>query len=219
MSISSRYVALLVLLGALFIASCSGPKASVGSHRTPPGVTVDLVPKGWYARSQNRPMRPSYITIHATENRSRGANAYAHAQMQKRGALTGRHNAIGYVSWHFTVDDLSIYQSLPTDERGEHADYDGMGNRSSIGIEMCENRGNDRAATIDRTARLAAWLMKEHGIPISRVVPHMHWRMIRHDDHRDLGHKLCPHFLLDQGRLGPKWQAFLARVEAYRRAL
>ncbi len=204
-----------LLFSILFLASC----ADVITHRTPPGVTVDLVPSGRYSRTQNRSMRPAYITIHATENRSSGGNAYAHAQMLKTGSLKGRHNAIGYIGWHFTVDDHSIYQSLPTNERGEHADYDGPGNRSSIGIEMCENRGNDRARTLDKTARLAAWLMKEHGIPVSHIVPHMHWRMIRHDDQRDLGHKLCPHFLLDNGRLGTKWNAFIARVESYRRAL
>lgn len=167
MSISSRYVALLVLLGALFIALLWAQGLPSAAHpRTPPGVTVDRgLKRAGRARSRNRPMRPSYITIHATENRSRGTNAYAHAQMQKRGALTGRHNAIGYVSWHFTVDDHSIYQSLPTDERGEHADYDGMGNRSSIGIEMCENRGDDRAATIDRTARLVLGPLRSTGSP------------------------------------------------------
>ena len=206
----------LLAIAASFMASCTGV---VVSHRSPPGVTVDLVPRGMYARRVIRPMWPAYITIHATENRSRGTGAYSHAQMLKRGSLKGRHNSIGYVSWHFTVDDHSIYQSLPTNERGEHADYDGQGNRSSIGIEMCENRGNDRARTIDRTARLTAWLMKEHGIPLSHVVPHMHWRMFRHDDHRDLGHKKCPHFLLDRGQLGPKWNAFLAKVAAYHRAL
>jgi N-acetylmuramoyl-L-alanine amidase len=215
MSFSVTLLRALPVLVMLFLASC----ASVGPQRTPPGVTVDLVPRGKYSRRQTRPMRPAYITIHATENRARGANAYAHAQMLKTGALKGRNNAIGYVGWHFTVDDHSIYQSIPTNERGEHADYDGPGNRSSIGIEMCENRGNDRARTIDRTARLTAWLMKEHDIPISRVVPHMHWRMIRHSDGRDLGHKLCPHFLLDRGRLGPKWNAFIAQVESYRRAM
>lgn len=203
-----------VLLGVL-LSSCS----VLVSQRTPPGVTVDLVPSGQYARRYYRPMTPRYITIHATENRSRGAGAYSHAQMLKRGSIKGRHNAIGYIGWHFTVDDHSIYQSLPVNERGEHADYDGPGNRTSIGIEMCENRGNDRARTVDRTARLAAWLMKEHGIPLSHIVPHQHWRMIRHDDHRDLGHKNCPHFLLDRGRPGAKWQAFLAKVNAYYRAL
>lgn len=211
-----KFLRPLLILSALFLASCAGV---MSSHRTPPGVTVDLVPRGQYARIKHRPMTPRYITIHATENRSRGAGAYSHAQMLKHGSLKGRHNAIGYIGWHFTVDDHSIYQSMPTNERGEHADYDGMGNRSSIGIEMCENRGNDIARTIDKTARLTAWLMKEHGIPLSHVVPHMHWRMIRHDDGRDLGHKPCPHFLLDRGQLGAKWQAFLAKVNGYYRAL
>ena len=205
----------LLLLVVLFLASC----ASVVPHRSPPGVTVDLVPRGRYSRIQHRPMSPKYITIHATENRSSGANAYSHAQMLKRGALKGRHNAIGYIGWHFTVDDHATYQSLPTNERGEHADYDGPGNRYSIGIEMCENRGNDRNRTLDRTARLTAWLMKEHGIPLSHVVPHQHWRMIRHDDHRDLGHKNCPHFLMSHGRPGPAWNAFIAKVAAYRRSM
>ena len=164
------------IVGCGLLACVWGSCSVIVPQRTPPGVSVDLVPKG-------------------------------------------RHNAIGYVGWHFTLDDHSIYQSLPTNERGEHADYDGPGNRSSIGIEMCENRGNDRARTLDKTARLTAWLLNEHGIPTSHVVPHMHWRMIRHDDRRDLGHKLCPHFLLDRGRLGPKWQAFIAKVEAYRRAM
>jgi N-acetylmuramoyl-L-alanine amidase len=209
------YPAALTCLLTVIMGSC----ATLVPQRTPPGVTVNLVPKGLHARKYHRPMTPQYITIHATENRSRGAGAYSHSQMLKSGALKGRHNAIGYVAWHFTVDDHSTYQSLPTNERGEHADYDGPGNRTSIGIEMCENRGNDRARTIDRTARLVAWLMREHGIPLSRVVPHMHWRMIRHDDRRDLGHKKCPHFLLDQGRLGPKWQAFLSKVESYRRQM
>lgn len=209
------YPAALTCLLTVIMGSC----ATLVPQRTPPGVTVNLVPKGLYARKYHRPMTPQYITIHATENRSRGAGAYSHSQMLKSGALKGRHNAIGYVAWHFTVDDHSTYQSLPTNERGEHADYDGPGNRTSIGIEMCENRGNDRTRTIDRTARLVAWLMREHGIPLSRVVPHMHWRMIRHDDSRDLGHKKCPHFLLDQGRLGPKWQAFLSKVESYRRQM
>lgn len=206
---------LLYGLVVFLLASCA---VMVPQH-TPPGVTVDLVPRGRYSRASYRPMRPTYITIHATENRSRGAGAYSHAQMLKTGALKGRHNAIGYVSWHFTVDDHSIYQSLPTNERGEHADYDGQGNRSSIGIEMCENRGNSRERTLDKTARLVAWLMKEHGIPLSHIVPHQHWRMIRHDDHRDLGHKNCPHFLLDHGRPGAKWQAFLAKIAAYSRTM
>ena len=161
------------IVGCGLLACVWGSCSVIVPQRTPPGVTVDLVPKGRYSRIKHRPMTPRYITIHATENRSRGGNAYAHAQMLKTGALKGRHNAIGYVGWHFTLDDHSIYQSLPTHERGEHADYDGPGNRSSIGIEMCENRGNDRARSLDKTARLTAWLLNEHGIPTSHV--HQRW--------------------------------------------
>jgi hypothetical protein len=40
----------------------------------------------------------------------------------------------------------------------------------------------------------------------------MHCRMIRYSDGRDLGFKKCPRILLDGGRLGPKWSAFIAKV-------
>lgn len=212
---SSLLRVLVFSMSVCLLASCT----LMGPQPTPPGVTVDLIPKGRFARRIDRPMRPRYITIHATENRARGCGAYAHAQMLKTGALRGRHNAIGYVAWHFTVDDHATYQSLPVNVRGEHADYDGPGNRYSIGIEMCENRGNSRARTLERTAALTAWLMKQYGIPLDHVVPHQHWRMIRHDDHRDLGHKNCPHFLLERGRPGAKWRAFLMKIDGYYRAL
>ena len=115
------------------------------------------------------------------------------------------------------MDDHSIYQTLPTNETGEHADYEGQGNRSSIGIEMCVNRGNNLDSTIDRTAQLTARLMRQYDIPLDHVVPHMHWRMIRYSDGRDLGFKKCPRILLDGGRLGPKWSAFMAKVSSYAR--
>jgi N-acetylmuramoyl-L-alanine amidase len=131
--------------------------------------------------------------------------------------LRARHNRTGFLTWHFTVDDHSIYQTLPTNETGEHADYEGEGNRSSIGIEMCVNRGSNPARTIDRTAQLTARLMHQYDIPLSHVVPHMYWRMIRYGGGRDLGFKKCPRLLLDNGRLGPKWNAFLAKVASYAR--
>ena len=89
--------------------------------------------------------------------------------------------------------------------------------RASIGIEMCVNRGNNLDITIDRTAQLTARLMRQYDIPLNHVVPHMHWRMIRYSDGRDLGFKKCPRILLDGGRLGPKWSAFMAKVSFYAR--
>jgi N-acetylmuramoyl-L-alanine amidase len=206
-----------VVLVGLFFSSCAvTPRRAAVSGVAPAGVTQSIIPPGNCGRPLHRPMRPTFITIHSTDNTSRSANALNHALAMNKG-LRGSHNRTGFLTWHFTVDDHSIYQTLPTNETGEHADYEGPGNRSSIGIEMCVNRGNNPDITIDRTARLTASLMRQYSIPLDHVVPHMHWRMIRYNDHRDLGFKQCPRLLLDSGRLGPKWNAFIAKVSFYAR--
>ena len=211
--------ALCVLLASCGAVSSPAPQLTVPASWGDLRITSALVEKGKYGRSKIRPMNPRFITIHATENFSAGGNARAHAEMLQTGSLKGPHNSLGYIIWHFTVDDHSIYQTQPCDEQGQHADYEGQGNRESIGIEMCENRGNSREATLDRTAKLTALLMKQYGIPLSNVVPHQHWLMIRFDDRRDLGHKTCPHFLVKGGEADPAWQAFLARIDRYRKQL
>jgi len=208
-----------VALVSLLFSSCA-----VAPRRAGPAVpgaaelkiTQDIIPPGQCGRPLHRPMRPTFITIHSTDNRSRSANALNHALAMNKG-LRGRHNRTRFLTWHFTVDDHSIYQTLPTNETGEHADYEGQGNRSSIGIEMCVNRGNDLGSTVDRTAQLTAKLMRQYDIPLDHVVPHMHWHMIRYKDGRDLGFKKCPRILLDSGNLGPKWSAFIAKVSSYSR--
>lgn len=211
-------------VAAALLASCGAVSSPVPAVAAPASwgdmrITSALVEKGKYGRSRIRTMTPRFITIHATENFSAGGNASAHAAMLQAGSLKGPHNSLGYIIWHFTVDDHSIYQSQPCNEQGQHADYEGRGNRESIGIEMCENRGNSRAVTLERTAKLTALLMKQYDIPLSNVVPHQHWRMIRFDDKRDLGHKTCPHFLVKGGQADPAWRAFLARVAHYRNQL
>ena len=80
---------------------------------------------------------------------------------------------------------------------------------------MCVNRGNNLGSTIERTAQLTARLMRQYDIPLNHVVPHMYWRRVRYSDRRDLGFKRCPRILLDRGRLGPKWSAFIAQVSFY----
>ena len=197
-----------VLLGS---TGC-GSLAPDGQH--PGNITEAYIPKGQHGRWRTRSMRPRYITIHSTQNSGHGADARTHSQLLQRGALKGSKNSLGYITWHYTVDDHSIYQSLPDNEQGQHADYEGDGNRYSIGIEMCENSDNNRAQTVEKTAELTAYLMHKYQIPLKNVVPHQHWRMIRHADGRDLGHKNCPHLLLDDGKPGAKWQAFLRKVES-----
>jgi N-acetylmuramoyl-L-alanine amidase len=171
---------------------------------------VDLVPKGTHGRRVVRPMSPRYITIHSTQNWTAGAER--HSLALKRGALRAPKrrggNRIGYLIWHFTVDQGMAIQHVPTSEQGEHADFDGPGNRYSIGIEMCEERGSSVAATIERTAKLTAVLMKKHGIPLKNIVPHYHWPRRGASP----AHKNCPHFLLDNGRPGRKWRAFQSKV-------
>ncbi len=206
------------VIGLLSCGSGSGGTSSTsgtGTLKNAPYITKAYINQGSYGRHRTRYMSPDYITIHSTQNYHSSGDARAHARMLQRGALKGSKNSLGYITWHFTVDDHSVYQSLPTNEQGQHADYEGLGNRKSIGIEMCENRGNSRTATLDRTARLTAALMRKHGIPISRVVPHQHWRMIRYSDGRDLGHKNCPKFLMTNGKPGYKWQAFLNQIKSH----
>lgn len=177
----------------------------------------DMVPRGRHGRKVVRPMKPRYITIHSTQNYS--ADAWKHSLALKNGALrspkTRTGNRIGYLIWHFTVDDKVAIQHMPTSEQGEHADFHGPGNRLSIGIEMCEHRGSNRSATIERTAKLTAILMKKQGIPLRQVVPHYHWpRAGKHPPNKN-----CPHFLLDNGRPGKKWRWFLGRVNYYHQRL
>jgi len=212
-----RFVTLTFSIVALLFVSGCGSLTSSRGDASADNITKALIPKGKNGRWRTRRMRPRYITVHSTQNFSRGADARTHAELLRRGALKGSKNSLGYLTWHYTVDDHSIYQSLPDRERGQHADYEGDGNRYSIGIEMCENSDNDRSRTVDKTAQLVASLRRRYHIPLSRVVPHQHWRRIRYADGRDLGHKNCPHFLLENGKPGPKWRAFLRKVESYRR--
>ena len=156
----------------------------------------------------NKSMRPRYITIHSTQNWSSGADPWRHG-------LALKNSKLGRLSWHYTVDEKVAVQHLPITEQGRHADINGPGNHSSIGIEMCEHPGNSRTATVDRAAKLTAWLMYEKGIPLYRVVPHYHWPRTG----RNPPNKNCPHYLLDNGRPGRKWQGYLAKVKKYHDAI
>ncbi|MBL9152465.1 MAG: N-acetylmuramoyl-L-alanine amidase [Verrucomicrobiales bacterium] len=221
---------LLIGCSALFLSSCAstGPSQKAVSWEaklgpvpktpvTPPQlqqyirVKSDPIPKGKYGRRLNRPMTPKFITIHSTQNYT--GDAHDHAKALKKGALRG--GVCGYMCWHFTVQEDIVVQHLPTNERGEHADFDGPGNRYSIGIEMCEHKGNDIARTIDRTAQLAASLMYYHQIPLSHVVPHYHWPR----PNANPPNKNCPHFLLENGKPGATWQWFISRVERHYRRI
>jgi N-acetylmuramoyl-L-alanine amidase len=199
--------------GQSSIQNYSGGGQSISQLMRQVNLKQDFVRNGTHGRRVKRSMNPRYITIHSTQNWT--ADAWQHSKALKNGALRARKrsggNRIGYLIWHFTVDDKVAVQHMPTNEQGEHADFNGPGNNYSIGIEMCEQRGSNRSATLDRTAKLAAYLMVKNNIPLKNIVPHYHWP--RHGCSPE--HKNCPHFLLENGRPGRKWRSFQGQVNYY----
>ena len=99
----------------------------------------------------------------------------------------------GYISWHYSVDDIEIYQEMPDEEIAYHAGTK-PGNDQSIGIEICET-GNYAKAEENAIA-LTTYLMRKHNIPIAKVVPHQFW-----------SGKYCPHIILRKG-----WGKFKDRI-------
>ncbi|RYD25643.1 MAG: hypothetical protein EOP87_24070, partial [Verrucomicrobiaceae bacterium] len=104
-----------------------GGNTSLSAMLRSVNLKVDMVRKGTHGRKVVRPMRPRYITIHSTQNYTAGAER--HSVALKRGALrspkTRTGNRIGYLIWHFTVDQNVAIQHMPTNEQGEHADFHG----------------------------------------------------------------------------------------------
>ena len=141
-------------------------------------------------------MNPEYITIHETDNTAKGANDEAHARLQYNGNSR-------QASWHFQVDDDSIYQSLPTNEVGWHAgDGNGSGNMKSIGIEICVNSDGNFKKAVENAAWLTKHLMDTLKIPLSKVVQHNRW-----------SGKNCPRNLRS-GSKGIGWNDFISLVKS-----
>ncbi len=209
-----RRVILLALAGLMILSGCAGPESSLNVRKT------TLLPPNVHGRLVKRTMSPRYITIHATENLNATADAHAR-YLSNKGKRSGnrRFGRSGWVTWHFTVDDREAVQHLLPTEQGDHADYGGPGDRSSIAIEICEFRDPRRqAASINRGARLAAELADRYHIPTRNIVPHQHWP--RWDFRYG---KPCPKILLERDRnakggwvKGPKWKKFISLVEKYR---
>lgn len=171
---------------------------SVSQLKRECNVNAMPIPSSNPVRQRAGKMSPKFITIHSTQNM--GADAFQHSRALNAGRL--RH------TWHFTIDPSVSIQHIPLNETGRHADSGRLGDRFSIGIEMCEKRGDSIVRTYDRTAKLCAYLMKEHNIPLRNVVPHYYWTR-----------KDCPKPLLDHGRPGYKWGWFISRVDYYYRCV
>ncbi|MCH5586188.1 N-acetylmuramoyl-L-alanine amidase [Shimazuella sp. AN120528] len=73
-----------------------------------------FIPKSHTQTRPGIPMDPKWITIHETDNTDKGADADAHARLQ----VLGNNRT---ASWHYTVDDHEIWQSIPDNEVAWHA--------------------------------------------------------------------------------------------------
>lgn len=140
----------------------------------------------------------SYITLHNTGLVDVKANNF-HRSLARENKLSNGRQA----SWHFSVDDIEIYQEVDTAYEAWHAG-NGTGNKNSIGIEMCMWSDKEKQRlTYDNAARLVAKLMKMHNIPLSKVVQHNHW-----------SGKNCPEYLR-AGKHGYNWNWFISLVKKY----
>lgn len=149
-----------------------------------------LIPASNKTTRPGIPMKPTYITVHETANTAKGATASAHANLQ----FSGNSRT---ASWHYTIDETSIYQSIPDNEVSWHAGDggSGTGNRKSLSLEICVNQDGNYEKAKANAIWLVQYLMAKHNIPISNVVPHKHW-----------SGKDCPHQLL------PHWGQFIATI-------
>jgi N-acetylmuramoyl-L-alanine amidase/Penicillin-insensitive murein endopeptidase len=161
----------------------------------------NLIPKG----RTNRPGTAnslSFITIHNTDNTDAGADARAHGNFVKNTGYYIYNGSKNWVSWHYTVDDKRIVKHLPIEEKAFHA---GSANTQSIAIEICMFRGIDQDAAFLRAARLCAVLLYDLSSlngDIQKIKPHQFWTG-----------KNCPRLLLNNGRVGSKWNQFLQMVQ------
>jgi len=144
-------------------------------------------------------MSATSITIHNTGNPSSSAQ-------NERSWLTNSAND-RTASYHIVVDEHGAIECIPLTENAWHAgDGSGLlsGNRTSIGIEICES--GDYARTIRNAAELAADMLMERGWGIDRLKRHYDW-----------SGKICPRLMYDNGKWSG-WQLFKEHVaEAMRR--
>jgi N-acetylmuramoyl-L-alanine amidase len=172
------------------VSSGIRPGEPMGPH--PEGVT------------QYNPYNVYWVVVHDTANTGTGAGALSHANYLWNASQNGTEL---WASWHFSIDDKALYQSLPETERGYHAGdgsslplqgttYLGGGNRNGIGIEMGVNDDADVYRTWQRTSKLVAHLLTKYNLPRENM-----------KYHNDFSGKDCPRTLRNAG-LVPLFEQF-----------
>ena len=123
-------------------------------------------------------MSPTYIVIHNTSNSAPAINEAKY--------LNSSSNTLS-TSFHFAVDNTSVYQTVNMNYNAWHAGNISM-NKKSIGIEIAKSTIKDeniKNKAIENGAKLTAILMKHYNIPLDNVITHY-----------DVTGKDCPHDIL-----------------------
>ena len=138
---------------------------------------------------EGHPARPGierkikYVVIHETGNFARGADAKSHSTYLAE-------NNTGTTSWHYTVDETSIYHHIPDTEVAWHAG-DSLskngGNLCGIGVEICVNKDGDFKKAFDNAAKLTAYLIDAYHLSLSDI-----------RQHADFISKNCPETIRNQ---------------------
>ena len=155
-------------------------------------VTKMLVPESKYNIKCPYEMTPEFIVIHNTAN-----DASAMAEISY---MIGNNKK---VSFHCAIDNTRIVQGVPFNRNTWNAGDggNGNGNRKGISLEICYSKsgGEDFEEAEKLAAEYTAYLLKQHGWGIDKVMKH-----------QDFANKYCPHRTLDMG-----WQRFLDMVSSY----
>lgn len=164
-----------------------------GRIELPVPLTLDIIPR---TQTNQRPgiarQTPGYWVQHETANPAPGADARMHARWLHNGAGGAQ------LSFHFAVDDKSIYQMVPLNEvTWQAADGAGPGNMSGVSCELCVHAGIDHARARANAEALAGEVMRALGMPGDRL-----------RQHNAFSGKDCPALMRSQGY----WPTFAANV-------
>ena len=113
-------------------------------------------------------MKPTYITIHNSNNNVSAEFNIKHMRQFYNPA--SYHYAVGADIWQGIEDTRTAYHC------GDGVD--GEGNNNSIGIEICystDYKTDKFDKAFNLAAKLVAFLMIKHDIPLEDVVQHNYW--------------------------------------------
>ncbi len=125
-----------------------------------------------------------YIIYHDTGNNNAGSDALMHSKFMV-GTWNIENNRAR--SWHYTVDEKSVYHHIPDNEVTWQGDsYESYA--KSIGVETCIDYGCDLYTVWRRTGKLMATLIDKYNLSIDCI-----------KQHYDMSGKDCPRTLRASG--------------------